>query len=71
MALSFHILFKKPYTTADVCQVLGIHPDTFRYRLRHGRYPEPVKVGGMRKFTEEQIRDILKIATDIRNAAID
>jgi len=60
---------KELYTTSDVCQVLGMHPDTFRYRLRNGWYPEPGRVGDKRRFTEEQIRDILKITNEIRNAS--
>ena len=57
---------KKPYyTTADVCSLLKIHPDTFRYRLRQGHYPEPIKIGGKRRFHIGQIKNILKITAEL------
>ena len=51
---------KDYYTTADLCKVLNIKPDTLRHRLRNGRYPESLKVGGKRRFTEIEIQDILE-----------
>jgi hypothetical protein len=62
-------LSRQLHTTSDVCQVLGMHPDTFRYRLRNGWYPETGRVEDKRRFTEEQIRDILKITNEIRNVS--
>ena len=56
---------KKPYYTADVCSLLKIHPDTFRYRLRQGHYPEPIKIGGKRRFHIDQIKNILKITAEL------
>jgi len=53
---------KDYYTTADICKILNLLPDTFRYRLRTGKYPEPAKVGGKRRFTIDQVREIVKNA---------
>jgi predicted site-specific integrase-resolvase len=55
---------------ADVCQAIGMHPDTFKYRIRNGWYSEVEKAGGKQRISDEYIRDILKTTTDIRNAAI-
>ena len=52
---------KEYYTTQDICKVLGIIPDTFRYRLRRGIYPEVKKVGGKRCFSLQEARQIVKI----------
>ena len=50
------------YTTADICKVLNLLPDTFRYRLRAGRYPEPkTKAGNKRRFTIDEVREIVRI----------
>ena len=51
---------KEYCTTADLCKVLNIKPDTFRYRIRTGKYPEAKKVGGKRRFTEMEIQEILE-----------
>ena len=48
------------YTIKDLCKVLNLKPDTFRYRLRVGYYPEPIKVNGKRRFTEEESRKIIR-----------
>jgi len=32
---------KEYYTTKDLCKVLNIKLDTFRYRIRAGNYTEP------------------------------
>jgi len=53
------------YTTQDLCKVLNLHPDTFRYRLRVGHYPEPERVGGKRRFSEQDIREIVQITKTI------
>jgi len=42
---------KDYYITADLCKVLRLLPDTFRYRIRTGKYPESRKIGGKRRFT--------------------
>jgi hypothetical protein len=47
---------KQYYTTRDICKVLNIYPDTFHYRLKVGYYPEPRKVGGKRRFSEQDIQ---------------
>jgi hypothetical protein len=52
---------KEYYTTQDLCKVLNIKPDTFRHRLRTGKYPEAPKVGGKHRFSENQVSGILKI----------
>jgi len=52
---------KKYYTIKDLCKVLNLKPDIFRYRLRAGYYPEPIKVNGKRRFSEQNIREIVKI----------
>ena len=51
---------KDYYTTADVCKLLGISPDTFRYRMKQGYYPDVERVGGKRRFNEEEIREIIQ-----------
>ena len=40
-------------------------PATFRYRLRAGKYPEPLKVGGKRRFTLEQTQTIIGITNNL------
>ena len=53
---------KELYTTADVCEVLGLHQDTFRYRLRTEIYPEPKKRSGdKRRFRKEEVVEIVRI----------
>ncbi|MCD6294622.1 MAG: MerR family transcriptional regulator [Deltaproteobacteria bacterium] len=48
--------------TPDVCKVLDLQPDTLRYRLRKGTYPEPKqKAGDKRRFTVEEIKEIIQI----------
>jgi predicted site-specific integrase-resolvase len=44
--------------------VLDIKPDTFRKRIRLGRYPEAIKVGGKRRFSEKDIRKIIQITQE-------
>ena len=61
---------KPYYTTADVCSLLTISPDTFRHRLRQGHYPEPIKVGGKRRFQIVQIKNILKITVELAKKGI-
>ena len=56
---------KNYYTTGDICKALRINPDTLRYRIRAGIYPETPKVGGRRVFTEEQIREIQSLAAEL------
>jgi len=53
---------KEYYTTGDLSKVLSIKPDTLRYRLRKGYYPEPERVGGKRQFTEAELKDIINIS---------
>jgi len=56
---------KEFYTTRDVCEVLDLHPDTFRYRLRKGIYPEPKNMAGdKRRFTLDEIKEIIKITEE-------
>jgi len=50
---------KQFYTTQDVCNLLGVKPDTFRYRIRAGVYPEVEKVGGKRRFCLEDIKQMI------------
>ena len=52
---------KDYYTTKDVCKVLGIKQDTFKYRIKVGYYPETIRVGGKRRFTTEQITDLIDL----------
>lgn len=58
------------YTTQDVCKLLKIKPDTFRNRLERRYYPEPKKVGGKRRFSEMEIREMLKITKELRKKGI-
>jgi DNA-binding transcriptional MerR regulator len=49
-------------TTADICKILNLLPDTLRYRLRTGKYPEPQrKAGDKRRFTIDEVREIAKM----------
>jgi len=50
------------YTTQNICKVLNIYPDTFRYKLKAAYYLEPGKVGGKRRFSEQDIRKIIQLA---------
>lgn len=53
---------KEFYTTRDVCQVLDLHPDTLRYRLRKKIYPEPQNMAGdKRRFTMDEIKELIRI----------
>lgn len=58
---------KNYYTTQDLCKVLNIKPNTFRYRIRTGNYPEPKKVGGKRRFTEMEIQEILETTESLNS----
>jgi hypothetical protein len=56
------LLQKEFYTTKDLCEILDLHPDTLRYRLRKGIYPEPKKrAGDKRRFTLDEIKELIKI----------
>ena len=57
---------KEYYTTKDICKVLSIKADTFRARLRAGTYPESMKHGGKRRFTEKEIAEIIKISKELK-----
>jgi len=57
------LLKKNYYTTKDLCKVLKLKPDTFRYRLRKGYSPEPARMGGKRRFTDKEIRKIIRFAS--------
>jgi hypothetical protein len=61
---------KNYYTTADLCKVLNIKPDTFRYRIRAGFYPEARKIAGKRIFTEKQIKELIELTKDLINKGI-
>ena len=62
---------KDYYMTCDVCKVLNIKTDTFRYRIRAGFYPETQKIAGKRIFTMDQIKDLIKITDNlIRNGVL-
>ena len=56
---------KDYYMTGDVCKVLGVSPDTFRARIYRGFYPDPVRVGEKRRFTLDQIREIIRITNNL------
>jgi len=47
--------------TCDVCKVLRIKPDTFRWRIYKGHYREHQKIDGKRVFKLDQIKEIIKI----------
>jgi hypothetical protein len=59
---------KDYYTTKDVCKVLNLKPATFRYRMKAGKYSEPARSGGKRRFTEEEIGEIAKISPNYRKS---
>jgi hypothetical protein len=53
---------KSSYTTADLCSVLKISPDTLRQRIYAGHYHEPDRDKNNRRFfTESQIRLVIKL----------
>lgn len=53
---------KEFYTTGDLFRLLDLHPDTFRYRLRSGIYPEAKnRSGDKRRFTYEEVVEIMRI----------
>ena len=53
---------KDLYTTGDICGLLNMHPDTFRYRLRVGIYSESkIRAGDKRRFTLDEVREIVRI----------
>ena len=63
--------YKDYYTAKDICKVLRIKPDTFRDRLSKGHYPEPkARVGGKRRFTETEIREMAKITKTLIHKGI-
>ena len=47
--------------TCDVCKVLKIKPDTFRQRIYREFYPEFPRVGGKRKYTLNNIKELIEI----------
>lgn len=51
------------YRTGDVCKILKISPDLFRWRLEHGYYPtiEPGRDAKGRTFTLDQVRAMLDV----------
>jgi hypothetical protein len=55
----FGLSKREYYTTADLCKIIGIKPDTFRYRIKKEYYHEPMKFGKKRRFTEKDIWEIL------------
>jgi len=62
---------KEHYTTRDVCGLLDLHQDTFRYRLRVGIYPEAKKrAGDKRRFTKEEIREILETTRTLSHKGV-
>jgi hypothetical protein len=43
-----------------------MHPDTFRYRLRTGKYPEPAQRNGdKRRFTLDEVAKIVRITEEV------
>jgi hypothetical protein len=57
---------KEYYTTGDICTALNMKSDTFRARIRAGFYPEVEKIGGRRRFTEAQMRELIQITMKLR-----
>jgi hypothetical protein len=56
------LLEQELYTTGDIGQILGLHPYTFRYRLRSGIYPEAKqRAGDKRRFTYDEVAEIMRI----------
>jgi hypothetical protein len=53
------------YRTADVCSVLGISPDLFRWRVLSGKYPDVKKDGRGRVFTLEDIDKLVQIRPEL------
>jgi hypothetical protein len=53
------------YRTADICAILGISPDLFRWRVLSGKYPEVKKDGRGRLFTLEDIDMLIQIRPEL------
>lgn len=53
---------KRYYRTTDVCSVLGIKPELFRYRLYTGKYPEFPRDRKGRLFTPDDLRLLLELS---------
>jgi len=53
------------YRTADICAILGISPDLFRWRVLSGKYAEVKKDGRGRIFTLEGIDKLTQIRTEL------
>jgi len=56
----FGLPVKEYYTTGEVCKILGLKPDAFRARVRSGYYPEPNRIGQLRRFTLDEIKMIAR-----------
>jgi hypothetical protein len=52
---------KTRYRTADICEILGISPDLFRWRVLSGKYAEVKKDGRGRIFALEDIDKLIQI----------
>jgi len=53
---------KEFYTTGDLCRLLDLHPDRFRYRLRSGIYPEAEnRSGNKRRFSYKEVFEFVRI----------
>jgi hypothetical protein len=57
----FGIPEKNRYRTGDLCPLLGIDPDTLRWRFKAGKYPEVARDGKGRIFVLADIERILAI----------
>jgi hypothetical protein len=56
---------KPHYRTADVCALLGIKPELFRYRLYTGKYPEFKRDGIGRLFNLEDLQLLMKFSQQV------
>lgn len=61
---------KDYYTTQDLCKFLSIRPDTFRQRIYRGHYPEFPKINGKRKYTLENIKELIELTKDLINKGL-
>ena len=53
---------KPYYRTTDVCALLGIKPELFRYRLYTGQYPEFPRDGKGRRFSFEDLQILMRLS---------
>ncbi len=58
---------KSWYSTSDVCSILKLHPDTFRYRVRQGHYKDHyARKGDKRIYTINDITYLVNRTKELK-----